>query len=163
MKTAVTPALDRKLLEVLVHTSGQLGDAACCGAVSEGVVGPKGAQHLGQMRLAAAVEARDPDAGLFVLGVEVQQELLEDGFHALLILAVADERFEFVAQDGQSGGGVIFGNLGHAVVDEAIFLRCLGVDVPVEHGGPRLGFVRYCSVFGQKRHSQIVPTVPGIQ
>lgn len=50
------------------------------------------------MRLAAAIEAGNPDARLLGAGVEVHQELVEDGFQALLVLAVADEGFELIAQ-----------------------------------------------------------------
>jgi hypothetical protein len=53
---------------------------------------------------------------------QVEQELVEDGLQALLVLAVADEGLQLVAQDGLGGFGVVFGNLGHAVVDEAVFL-----------------------------------------
>jgi hypothetical protein len=51
------------------------------------------------VRLAAAVKAGNPDAGLLCAGVQVEQELVEDGFKALLVLAVADKGFQLVAQD----------------------------------------------------------------
>jgi hypothetical protein len=86
------------------------------------------------MRLAAAVKAGNPDAGLLCAGVQVEQELVEDGFKALLVLAIADKGFQFVAQDALGRLGVVFRNLGHAVVGEAIFLGGLVVDVPVQHG-----------------------------
>jgi hypothetical protein len=64
------------------------------------------------------------------------------------VLAVADEGLELVAQDGLCGFGVVFRDLGHAVVDEAVFLRGLVVNVPVQHGGPCFG-----SSGGALRHS----------
>jgi hypothetical protein len=99
-----------------------------------------------------------------VLGVQVEQELVEDGLQALLVLAVADEGLQLVAQDGLRGLGVVFRNLGHAVVDEAVFLRGLVVDVPVQHGGPCSWFFGGAfSVLGQQRHGQVVPAVARIQ
>jgi len=121
---------------MLEHAGGQFGQAARGGAVAELVVGPQRAQHLGQVRLTAAVEAGNPDAGLLGPCIKVDQELVEDGFEAFLVLAVTNESLQLVAQDGLSCVGVVFRHFRHTVVDEAVLLRCLVVDVPVQHDGP---------------------------
>ena len=136
MQRAVAFALSAELLEVLEHAGGQFGQAARSGAVAELVVGPQRAQHLGQVRLTAAVEAGNPDAGLLGSCIEVDQELVEDGFETFLILTVADEGLQLVAQDGLSRLGMVFRHLGHAVVDKAVLFWSLVVDVAVQHGGP---------------------------
>jgi hypothetical protein len=79
--------------------------------------------------------AGNPDARLLRLGTQVEQEFVENGLDAFFVLPIADEGFQLVAQDGLCRLGVVFGDLGHAVVDEAVFLRGFVVDVPVQHGG----------------------------
>ena len=161
---AVAPTLHAEFLEVLEDAGGELGKAAGRGTVGELIVGPERAQHLGQVRLAAAEEAGNPDPRLLGPRIQIQQELVQDGFQALLVLSVADEGFQFVAQDGLGGIGVVFRYFSHAVVDEAVLLGGLVVDVPVQHGG--LGgemFGGRRSVFGQQRDGQVVPAVARVE
>ena len=161
---AVPLALRAEFLQMLEHACGQLGQASCGSPVSELVVSPQRAQHLGQMRLAAAVKARNPDPRLFTAGVQVQQELVEDGLQPFSVLAVANEGLQLVAQDGLRRLRVVFRHLSHAVVDEPVFLRGLVVDVPVQHGGPCFGSsVKRGSVRGQQRHGEVVPAIARVQ
>ena len=146
MQGAMALALGAELLQLFEHACGELGQAASGGTIGELVVGPQCAQHLGQVRLAAAVKARNPDPRLLAARVQVQQKLVEDGLQAFFVLAVADEGLQLIAQDGLRCLRVVFRNLGHAVVDKAVLLGGLVVDIPVQHGGP-------CFVYWVKRVS----------
>ena len=108
MQRAVAFALGAELLQMLGHTGGQLCKAARGGAVGELIVGPERAQHLGQVRLTAAIEAGNPDPRLLGACIKIDQEFVENGLQALFVLAVADEGLQLVAQDGLRGVGVVF-------------------------------------------------------
>ena len=123
VQTAVALALNGEFFEWLRHCVRQPGQAAGGGTVGELVVGPQGAQHFGQVRFAAAVKARNPDAGLLVAAVEVEQKLFQHGLQAFFVLAITNKGFQFVAQHALGGFGMVFRNFGHAVVDEAVFIR----------------------------------------
>ncbi|MCF8016168.1 MAG: hypothetical protein K9L65_10805 [Chromatiaceae bacterium] len=63
---------------MVLELGRELGEATRRGAVLEADIDPEGTQHLGQMRLAAAVEAADPDVGLLGRMAEIAEEGLED-------------------------------------------------------------------------------------
>ena len=108
MQRAVAFALGAELLQMLKHAGGQLGKAARGSPAGKLVVSPQRTQHLGQVRLTAAIEAGNPDPRLLGACIKIDQELVENGLQALFVLAVADEGLQLVAQDGLGGVGVVF-------------------------------------------------------
>ena len=85
------------------------------------------------MRFAAAVEAGNPDARLFGAAAQVAQKRVEDGLHPFRILTIAHEGLQFIAQHPQGGFGDLFGDLGHAIVQQSVTRRLLEVDLPIQH------------------------------
>lgn len=112
---------------------GQLGDTASGGAIRKLVVCPERAQHLGKVRLTASVKTGYPNAWLLIAAAQVVQELVEDGFQTLFVLAIADKGFVFLAKHALGCFRMVLGHFRDTVVDKSVFSRKLDVDIPIQH------------------------------
>jgi hypothetical protein len=121
--------------ECVGHLWRQLRESARGGSARKREIGPQMAEHFREVRLAAAVEARYPHARLFRPVAQIAQEGIEDGFHPFLVLAVANEGFEFMAQHLLGGIRVVFGDFGNPVVDRPILFGRFDVHIAIQHGG----------------------------
>ena len=143
------PAEGGEFRQQFPHVARQPGHAPGLGAVlGEGVVRPQEAQHLRQVRLAAAEEAADPGRRLLRLTL-VADVGLQDADEPAAVLSFADEVLQLEAEGAALlvGGGV--GDRGDAVVQERDPVGISLVDVPVLH-------IRYpsqasCAVIGTAR------------
>ena len=112
------------------------------------VVHPQEAQHLRQVRLAAAEEAADPRGRL--LGLALMADVcLQDSNQSAPVLAFADEVLQL---ETQRAALVLIQGVGHgrdAVVEERDPVRILLIDIPVLHTSytPRSS----CRVIGTAR------------
>ena len=66
-------------------------------AVGELEIGPESAKHFGQVRLARAIEAGDPD-GALIAPTERGQKRFKDAYQAAPVLAIGHKGLEFTAQ-----------------------------------------------------------------
>ena len=116
----------------------QADQRARSGAVVEAVVLPQVAQHLDQVRLAAAEEATHPDGILFSLA-QATEVGAEHAFHAPGVFAIANEVLQFEAQRLDLAGVVAdFGDLRDAVVEQLQRGRVTEVQTAVGHEGMKL-------------------------
>ena len=136
------PQRAKRRPQILRH----LGDeAARAGAVGEREIGPEGAEHLGQMRLARAVEAGDPD-GALIAPAERGQEQLKDAHQAAPVLAIGDEGLQFSAQgladEPALGREDDFRN---PLIGDAVFFGVGVENLAIQHGRqPLPGRLRAC-------------------
>ena len=114
-----------QLLELRSNVGRQRDEGAGLRAVGECDVLPQVLEHAHEVRLAAAIEAADPDRRLLGL-VQVAQERGEHPLQAGLVLARADERLQLVAQDGPFLRRLRLKHLRHAVVGDD---KCGGIAV----------------------------------
>jgi hypothetical protein len=100
-------ALDGELLERGFQVVRQVREAAGARAAGKLLVDPEGAEHLDEVRLAAAEEAAHPD-GLLLLLAEGAEVAVEDPLQAPGVLLFADEGLELPSERLQLlGGGVV--------------------------------------------------------
>jgi hypothetical protein len=97
-KPAGAPACGVELAQEFAQLVRHGGDDGSRGrAIWKGGVLPQMAQHLEQVRLAAAEEAADP-CGFLVGLAQTVEVRADDPLHAVGVLAFAHERREFAAQ-----------------------------------------------------------------
>ena len=121
-KTAGAPSGDIELAQQRGQILGNRGDQAPrCRPVGEFGVAPKVAQHLQEMRLAAAEEAADPSAPL-AGPVHIVEERPDDPLDAVRVLALADEGRKLAAQLLHHLRVLPVGDARLALVDERV--RC---------------------------------------
>ena len=149
VQAVASPPEGRDLRQQLPHVVRQPRESAGAGSVlGEGVVRPQEAQHLRQVRLAAAKEAADPRGRLFGLALMVDVGL-QDSDQPAAILALADEVLQLETQRSALVGIQGVGHGRNAVVEERDPIRILLVDVPVLHASYTPG--SSCKVMGTAR------------
>ncbi|OPZ50762.1 MAG: hypothetical protein BWY92_00637 [Firmicutes bacterium ADurb.BinA052] len=111
-------ALVIQFSQVSLDVVGEFRDASGCRPVGEHRIHPEGAKHFHEVGLSGAIETADPHGGLRGL-IRVSQEGVEDVFEPLVILAIAHECLELVAQYVESFRGCqIVVDAGNALVHE---------------------------------------------
>ena len=151
VQPAPAPPQGGDLGEQVPHLLRQPRQAARGGAIlREREVGPQEAQHLCQMRLAAAEEAADPGRRLLRLAL-VPEVGLQDADQTAAVLAGADEVAQLEAQDAALVRGRGVGHGGDAVVQQGDLVGVLPVDVPVLQRRCRGIHRSSCAVIGTAR------------
>src|SRR5690606_8955662 len=87
--------LGAKFPEIVAYALWQVGNTTRGSAIVKRGIHPKCPQHLDEVRFTRAIEAADPNGGLFGL-FDVLQVDVENVLKALFVLAIADECFELV-------------------------------------------------------------------
>src|SRR5690606_22052063 len=87
--------LGAEFFQVVAYALWQVGNTPRGSTVVKWGIHPKCPQHLDQVRFTRAIEATDPNRGLFRL-FDVLQVDVENVLKALFVLAIADECFELV-------------------------------------------------------------------
>ena len=128
-EAAGAPGGDVELAQQRGQIFGDRGDqAARRRPVGEFGVAPQVAEHLQEVRLAAAEEAADPGAAL-AGPAQIVEERADDPLDAVRILALADEGRELAAQLPHHLRVLAVGDPGLALVDEGVRRRIALEDV----------------------------------
>ena len=132
VQTAQPASRSAELFELIADVGGEVDDTPGGRAIGERHVHPQGPEHLHQVRLAAAVEAAHPDAGLLGL-IEIAQIGVQDAPHPLGVFTVAHEGLELVPESAHLGIGSTIGNLCDTIVQQSVLGRVFGKDLSVFH------------------------------
>jgi len=132
MQAAMTFGLSAEFSEVIADALGQIGDPTGRGSVFKGSIHPQCPQHFDQMGFAGAIEPAHPNGRLLGL-VDILEVGFEDVRHPFFVLAITNERFQFVAKNRQRMAGCLVVDACHPLVDQLPGGWILLINVTILH------------------------------